>query len=140
MSELQSTRAEAPSSPPPSRQRWVLPRPTFSCRSLLDDLVGPQQQRWRDRQAERLGGLEVDHQLELRGLLDREVGGLGALEDFVDVGCGAPPEIREIRPVGHEPTSIHEGSEAVDCRQSVLRYEFRDPASVRKEEGRRLNE
>ena len=41
----------------------------------LDHLVRPQQQRRRDRQAERLGGLEVDDQLELGGLLDGEVGG-----------------------------------------------------------------
>ena len=38
----------------------------------LDHLIRPQQQRRRDRQAEGLGGLEVDDQLELRGLLDRE--------------------------------------------------------------------
>jgi hypothetical protein len=35
----------------------------------LDDLVRPQQQRLRDRQAEGLGGLEVDDQLELGRLL-----------------------------------------------------------------------
>ena len=32
-------------------------------------------------EAERLGGLEVDHQLELGRLLHRQVGGLLALED-----------------------------------------------------------
>jgi hypothetical protein len=40
---------------------------------LLDHLIRPLQERRRDRQAKRLGGLEVDHQLELRGLLEREV-------------------------------------------------------------------
>ena len=34
----------------------------------------------RDRQAERLGGLEVDHQLERGGLLDREVAGFVPLK------------------------------------------------------------
>src|SRR6266699_588690 len=38
---------------------------------------------------ERLGGLEVDEQLELRRLLDGEIGGLGALEDLVHVGRSA---------------------------------------------------
>jgi hypothetical protein len=33
---------------------------------LLDHLIRPQQERRRDRQAEHLGGLEVDDQLELR--------------------------------------------------------------------------
>src|SRR5262249_42645581 len=37
---------------------------------LLDDFVYPRQQRWRDRQPERFGGLEVDDQLERGGLLD----------------------------------------------------------------------
>jgi len=32
-----------------------------------------------------LGGLEVDDQIELRRLLDREVGRLGALQNLVDV-------------------------------------------------------
>jgi hypothetical protein len=34
---------------------------------------------------EGLGGLQVDDQLELRGLLDGEVGGLGSLQDLVDI-------------------------------------------------------
>jgi hypothetical protein len=29
-----------------------------------------------------LGGLEVDHQFELRGLLDRQIAGFGAIEDL----------------------------------------------------------
>jgi len=51
----------------------------------LDHLVGAKQQRGRNRQAECLCGLEIDHQLECRGLLDWNVGGPGALEDLVDV-------------------------------------------------------
>jgi hypothetical protein len=29
--------------------------------------------------------LEIDDELKLRGLLDREIGGLGTLQDFVDI-------------------------------------------------------
>ena len=47
--------------------------------ALLNDLSRLQQHRLRDRQAERLGGLKVDDQFELRGLLDGEVAWLGAL-------------------------------------------------------------
>ena len=36
-------------------------------------------------EAERLGGLEVDDQLELGRLHDRQVGGLRALENAADV-------------------------------------------------------
>src|SRR5262249_17007970 len=52
---------------------------------LLDHLIGSCKQRWRDRQAEGLGGLQVDNQLELRGLLNREIPWFGALEDFIDI-------------------------------------------------------
>ena len=57
---------------------------------LLDQLVRLEEQRLRDREFECLRGLEVDHQLELCGLLHREIGGLGALEDFVDEGRCSP--------------------------------------------------
>jgi len=46
---------------------------------LLDELVRAQQQGLRNRQADRLGGLEIEHQFELGGLLDRKVRWLGPL-------------------------------------------------------------
>jgi len=41
----------------------------------LDDLICPSQQRRRDRQPERLGGLEVDDQVELDQRFNVEIGG-----------------------------------------------------------------
>ena len=38
--------------------------------ALFDHLIRPQQQRLRDREAEGLGGFEIDDQLELCGLFD----------------------------------------------------------------------
>jgi hypothetical protein len=44
---------------------------------LLDNFVRPQEEPRRDRQPQDLGGLEVDDQLELGGLLDGEISRLG---------------------------------------------------------------
>jgi hypothetical protein len=41
----------------------------------------------RDRQAERLGGLEIDHQFKFGWLLNREICRTDALEDAVNIGC-----------------------------------------------------
>src|SRR5438445_455253 len=75
-------------------------------RRSLDDLVGPSEDRWRHGEAERLGGVEVDDQLERRGLLDRKIGRLGALEDPVDEIRGAAIEINLIRIVGQQTSGL----------------------------------
>src|SRR5262249_9391235 len=63
--------------------------------ALFDHLIRPQQQRLRDRQAKRLGRLQINHQLELGRLLDGQVGGLGALEDLIDIDRGAAEQLTE---------------------------------------------
>src|SRR5438552_8086414 len=65
---------EHPAKPSAARRSW--PRGSST---LLDHLVGPPQDRLRDREPNRLGGLEVDHQLEFGGLLDGQIAWLGAL-------------------------------------------------------------
>src|SRR5713101_7586654 len=96
-------------------------RPSVS----LDDLIRPQQQRLRDRQAERLGGLEVDHELPLRRLLDGEIGGLGALQDLVHEGGSSAEHIREVSRIGHEAASLSVLSLREHAGQSVLQREVR---------------
>jgi hypothetical protein len=51
----------------------------------MDHLIPPREHRRRDREAQGLGGSCVDDDLELRGLLDGQVGGPGALEDLCTV-------------------------------------------------------
>jgi len=45
---------------------------------LLDHFVGAEHQAGGHLMADGLCSLEIDHKLELGGLLDREIGGLGA--------------------------------------------------------------
>jgi len=52
---------------------------------LLDHLIRPLQERLRHRQAEGFGGLEVDDQLELGGLLHRKICWLGSPENLVNI-------------------------------------------------------
>jgi hypothetical protein len=94
--------------------------------ALFDHLVRPLQERRRDRQAECLGGLEVDDQLELRWLLDGQVTGLTKW-----------PSSRCSRVSGHEPEKASAASGAVrrptvmpemNARRSITRS--RDPPAA----------
>jgi hypothetical protein len=58
----------------------------------------------RHRKAERLGGLEIDHQFVLGRRLHRKVGRLLALEDAIDVFGRASVLVDEIRAVAYQPT------------------------------------
>jgi hypothetical protein len=51
----------------------------------FNHLVRAVEQRRRHVEAKRLGGLEIDHQLELARQLDRQVGGLLPLEDAIGI-------------------------------------------------------
>ena len=53
--------------------------------SSFDHLVGALLHRYRNGQAERLGGLEVDDQLELGRRLHRQIAWLLALQDTIDI-------------------------------------------------------
>ena len=52
---------------------------------LLNHPIRPLQHIRRDRQADLLRRLQVDDEFELRRLLHRQIGGLRAFEDLVDV-------------------------------------------------------
>ena len=58
---------------------------SFLCVFLFYHPVRPRQHFRRNRQADLLGGFEIDDEFELRRLLHRQIGGLGALQNLVDV-------------------------------------------------------
>src|SRR5215510_12606303 len=82
-------------------------------RVLLDHFLRPHEHYRRNRKTNLLRGLEIDYQLELRWLLHGQIAGLGSLKDFVHVVCDAPVDVREVRPVVHEPANIYSLSSGV---------------------------
>ena len=73
---------------------------------LFDHLVGAGEQRGRHGEVERLGGFEVDRQVERCGLLHRQVGWLHPSEDFVHVDRGASVQFRRIGAIGQKSPDL----------------------------------
>ena len=84
--------------------------------SLFDHLVGDGNQRRRDLEAERLRRFEVNDQLECCWLLNRQVGGIGTLDDLVDVNGGASTKIGNVYAVCDEAAYIYKLAESIHGR------------------------
>jgi len=63
-----------------SVQSWRFPA---GLKRSLDQLGRPREHLRRNRQADLLGRFQIDHELKLGRLLDRQIGGLGSLQDSV---------------------------------------------------------
>src|SRR5262245_23388090 len=94
---------------------------TTLARQLLDHLVGDLLQMYRYVEAQRLGGLHIDHQLKLRWLHDRQVGGLRALEYFCDVNAGLAIRIVLPASVAHQAADLWKFAREIDGGHYVTR-------------------
>src|SRR5215831_5251346 len=83
----------------------------------LDHLVGAGEERFGDGQPERLGGSQVDHELELGRLLDRDVAWLRAAQNLIDILGGAAPQFHIDGSVGYEPSGFDIFALAMHRRQ-----------------------
>src|SRR5262245_20130995 len=70
---------------------------TRAVRRLFDHLVGGDDERLRNGEADRPGGLMIDDQLELGRLHDRQVRELGtSLDNAAGIVVGLAPRIRNV--------------------------------------------
>src|SRR5215475_2672566 len=97
---------------------------------LFDHLVGAGENRIRHGQAEGLGGLEIDDELEPGRQLDRQLARLGTIEDAIDIGGGTPVAVGEVLAVADQSSGLYVLPEREDRRQPVLERELRDSLAL----------
>src|SRR5215813_14217670 len=81
-----------------------LDRTSLRLAHSFDHLVGAGEHRGRQVEAERLGGLQVDHELVLGRRLHRQIGGLLALEDAINIARRASEWVDGVGAVGDQAT------------------------------------
>src|SRR5215510_9292653 len=83
---------------------------------LFDHFIGHGKQSGRHVEADCLGSLDVDDELKLGCLLNRNVRRLLTLEDAIDICRGSPVGFGRINTVGHEAAAGDVIAIGIDCR------------------------
>src|SRR5262249_9745545 len=82
----------------------------------FDHLVGAGEQRRRHLEAERLGGRQIDNEIEFGWLLDWDIGCLRSAKNLIDKVGGAPEQIGEVWSIGHQTPHFDVFAETVHRR------------------------
>src|SRR5262245_5877565 len=84
----------------------------------LDHLVRASEQRRRHIEAERLGGGQIDDEVELGWLLDRNVGRLRAAQNLVNEVAGTTEQVWYVCSIGHQTSRFDPFPNGMHGRQS----------------------
>ena len=83
-------------------------RRSLNATQLFDYFVSDREQARRNIQCQRLGGRQVEYELELCGLNHRHIGRLFTFKNPSRVDAGLPISVSEVRAVTHQTTRRHE--------------------------------
>src|SRR5262249_15510480 len=101
----------------------------------LNDLVGGGQQRFRNCEAERLGGFEVDGQLDFYSLLDRQIGWFLAFENAPGIDANLVVRIVGAAAIADQAAGQDELTDYIDRGQRVAGRQRRELFRASAEEG-----
>src|SRR5262249_46396626 len=99
-------------------------------RFSFDPLVGAQQERLGNREAEWLGSAQVNDEIVPRGLLDGQITGHLAEQDFVDVVGSAPEQSQKVWSIGHQVFSLDISASGIGGWQARIERQRVNLASI----------
>jgi hypothetical protein len=114
----------------PGRATLTLRANSGHGRPLFYDIVGPQEERWRNRHPDSVRGLQVHDQLEFGGLLDRQIGRLGTAQNLVNEADEMPVTEQISRPIAQQPPFLHGFGPLVYRRQACIAHLIDGQASA----------
>jgi hypothetical protein len=118
----------------------ILTEPRDEPRLLFDHLVGAGDERRRHVEAERLGGLEIDDELEVGRRLNGQVGGFVALEDTIGIRRRTPKLTERVNSVGQQPADFSEETGPIDGRDTVASSQQSNLRAMADREGIRYHD
>src|SRR5262249_8803394 len=99
-----------------------------------DHLVGKCEQRVRYVEPHRPCGFQIEHEQEVRWLLDRQVGGVSAFEDAIDPGGRTLGKLAPVRSIRHQAALTSSRNGLVNRRPSSLGSVLESAPAIEKRE------